>query len=75
MILVNNLSFFNGGVTVRMFIVHSHEHKLKIILCNQCLPYSKEGGLISRKLHECCPPNAPYSSSVLEPIWYDMHEY
>jgi hypothetical protein len=57
-------------------------HKVKITkqkpikgFCNWCLPCSREGGLVFGKLRVGCPPNAPCSSSVLEHIWYVMHEY
>jgi hypothetical protein len=35
----------------------------------------REGELVSGKLHVGCPPNAPYSRAMLEPIRNIMHEY
>jgi hypothetical protein len=57
-------------------------HKVKISkrktekrLYNWYLSCSKEGELVSGKLRVDCPPNAPCSRSVLEPIRDVLHEY
>jgi hypothetical protein len=43
-------------------------------LCIQCLPCSKEMAG-SSKLHEGCPPIAPFSTSALGLIRHDIKEY
>jgi hypothetical protein len=55
--------------------------KVEIIKCKpievmqSVLACSREGELVLGKLCVSCPPNAPGSSPVLEPIQYVMHEY
>jgi hypothetical protein len=43
-------------------------------LCNRCLPYSREGELVSARLGECCPPRGSWPRVTLEPIHNNMHE-
>jgi hypothetical protein len=56
-------------------------HQVKIIKRKRkegyarCFPYSREGELVLGKLRIGCPPNAPCSRPVLEPMWNVMHDY